>query len=177
MMLSNFPSIKRRNPPLWRAKIVRFLTLWTATVPLSAQLLRVHAEPGAGGKDGAITVELEAAPGKQLTALQWELSVPNAIRIDSEHPEATDAARSAGKSIACRIQVNLRGGNVQFCRCILFGGVHSIPNGSITSLKYAAAFKTKPGSYDIAVKNVLAVGADAKSWPLKDTRFRIEISK
>lgn len=146
-------------------------------LPLCAQSLQLHIEPGASGKDGSMEVALESPAGKEPLALQWEFSFPAPIQIEPGQAMAGPAAEGAQKSIRCAIQVNYRGAKNQVCRCILAGGLRPIPDGSVATVKYHVIQKTRPGKYEIGLKKAIAVTGENKKTPIKDSQAQISVSK
>ena len=160
-----------------RAARRKVLFLVLLSLPLGAQQLRLRVDPGESGGDGILVAELEAPPGKEPLALQWEFSVPLTLQLNPQSASVGEAAGSAQKSVWCATQVNYSGSKSQSCRCILAGGLRAIPNGRVAIVKYSTARRTKAGKYDIEIQKAFAVASGVKKVPLKNVQAQIIIAK
>ena len=140
---------------------------------ICAQSLQLQANPA--GKDGLATITLASPPGAEPVALQWEFSLPVPMVMDSRAAAVGEAARQVQKFVRCEILAN-RQGKDQTCRCILAGGVKTIPNGAVATLPYNVR-NSRPGRYALEMKKALAVNADGKKAVIKDTRAEIVVPK
>ena len=151
--------------------------VWLVPVALYGQTLQVQSEPGADGHSGRVVIRLDSPPGKEPVALQWDLEfAATALHVDLTNPAAGDAAKTAGKSVACSLIAREKIDRFRY-RCILAGGVSVIASGPIVTLPYSAEQNAKPGRYPLRLKNGLSVSKNLKKDKLKDSGVEITLSK
>lgn len=156
------------------APLVRLLTVGLLFAAfLAGQTLKVSVSETDRKKPGTFTVMLESPPGKPISALQWEFSVPPAIEVETTGIAAGKAASAAGKSVACAKKA---GGNgaVRYA-CILTGGTDSLRNGAVAVVQYRAGKDVGGAPVRVAIENVLGVSPDLKRLPIPNTDAIIRI--
>jgi len=147
------------------------------SLPVCAQTLHpIEVQPAPNGRNGALSIELLQAEGKEPVALQWEFSFPESVQLDFKGASTEEAAAKAQKAIRCELLAS-RQGKTQTVRCILAGGTAAIPGGPIANLKFGGARPFRPGRYEVQIKKAIAVMPDLKKVALKDARVEITISK
>ena len=145
------------------------------SIVLHAQTLQIQIQ-ATDGQNGTAAIQLTSPDGQQPLALQWELSFPDSVQIESAGATISEPSGNAGKSIRCAILPN-RAGKTQTCRCLVAGGTNRVPNGGVAVLKYSAARPLRPGRYSLDLKKGLAVTSDLKKLAMKDVRAEIVLAK
>src|SRR6202163_4372372 len=107
---------------------------WLVPVALYGQSLQVQSEPAADGHSGTVVVRLDARPGKEPLALQWDFEfAATALHMDLTNSAAGDAAKTAGKSVACSLIAREKIDRFRY-RCIMAGGVSVIGSGPLVTI-------------------------------------------
>jgi len=151
--------------------------IWLVPVALYGQTLHVQSEPAADGHAGTVVIRLDSPAGKEPLALQWDLEfAATALHMELTNPAAGDAAKTAGKSVACSLIARERIDRFRY-RCILAGGVSTIASGPIVTIPYSAEQNAKPGRYPLRLKNGLAVGKNLEKDRVKDSGVEITLNK
>jgi hypothetical protein len=151
--------------------------MWLVPVALYGQTLQIQPEPAADAHSGTVVVRLDSLPGKEPLALQWELEFAGlALHMDFQNLAVGDAAKTAGKSIACTLVAREKRDRFRY-RCILAGGVRPIANGPIAIVPYTAERDGKPGHYPLKLSNGLSVSQNLAKEKLKDSAAQITLTK
>lgn len=130
-----------------------------ASVPLWGQSLQVSQAAAARGEAGSFLIKLASPKGKELVALQWEISAPPEITIDSVNMVAGSAAEGAQKSITCAsVQKPDRGG--QRFACILAGGQKAMGDGPVAVVRYNIRHGTGAGRVVVRIDKAMGVTGD-----------------
>src|ERR1700681_4572675 len=108
--------------------------LWLVPVALYGQTLQVQSEPAADRHSGTVVIRLESPAGQEPLALQWDLEfAATALHVDLTNPAAGDAAKTAGKSVACSLIAREKIDRFRY-RCIMAGGVSVIGSGPLVTI-------------------------------------------
>jgi hypothetical protein len=150
--------------------------IWLVPVALCGQTLQVQSEPTSAGHSGTFMVRLDSAPGKEPVALQWELEFAGTVlHMDFQNLVIGEAAKTAGKSIACSLVAREKRDRLRY-RCVLAGGVRAIQNGPIAIVTYSTEREAKPGRYQLKLMNGLTVGPNLSKDRLKDSGGELTIT-
>jgi hypothetical protein len=145
------------------------------SIALRAQTLQIQIQ-ATDGQNGTAAIQLTSPDGQEPLALEWELSFPEPVQVESAGATIGEASGKAGKSIRCAILPN-RAGKTQTCRCLVSGGTNRVPNGAVAVLKYSAGRPLRPGRYGLELKKGLGITSDLKKLALKDVRAEIALTK
>jgi hypothetical protein len=141
--------------------MMRFGLVVLASVPLWGQSLQVSPGVAARGEAASFLIKLASPKGKELVALQWEISAPPEITIDPGSIVAGSAAESAQKSITCASgQKQDRGG--QRYACILAGGKKNIGDGPVAVVRYNIRHGTGARKVVVRIEKIVGVTGDLK---------------
>lgn len=138
---------------------MRFGLIVLASVPLWGQSLEVSPAAAARGETGSFLIKLASPKGKELVALQWEISAPPEITIDPGNIVAGSAAEGAEKSITCAsVQKQNRDG--QRYACILAGGKKAMGDGPVAVVRYNIRHGTGAHTVVVRIEKVMGVTVD-----------------
>jgi Cohesin domain len=147
-------------------------------LPLSAlfgQKLQLSSVAASPGERASIEISFNSAPGEEVSALQWETTIPSAqLNFLDETAAPGPAAQAANKSVNCALK-NTKSGGTLTSVCILSGGQEPIHNGVIATLLLKVLPETAAGSVRIHVDQALAVSKDLKRFPVDPVETTITI--
>ncbi len=171
------PPVFSNSPTIWHHAALFCLAcqLLGLPRPLFGQSLRLSAATASPGEEVAIEISLESPDGKEPLALQWETQVPGALRvIDCSLPEGA-AVKELGKMLKCAATGNTAEAHTS--RCILAGGVKTIPNGPLALLRLGIPRAAQPGPFRIRISEGIAVSKDLEPVPLPPADTLVTIRK
>jgi hypothetical protein len=146
---------------------MRFGLIVLASVPLWGQSLQVSPAVAAHGETGSFLIKLASPKGKELVALQWEISAPPEITIDPGNIVGGSAAEGAEKSITCvSVQKQNRGG--QRYACILAGGKKTIGDGPVAAVRYNIHHGAAAGTVVVRIEKAMGVTGDLTKVDIGD---------
>ena len=126
---------------------MRYIALTVCVLPLLGQSLKVSSGSAAAGQKVSLDLTLECPTGKEVLALQWEVSFPSqAVTFDGKGPQAGAAAVAAGKTLTCAARKK----DASTWVCILAGGQKPIGNGSVATLPYQVQANAPAGAKRIS---------------------------
>ena len=106
---------------------------------------------------------LDSPRGKAPLALQWELTFPPNVVVDTADIVAGSAAESAQKALACRsVERTKEGGPGAVYACILAGGQKPIPNGPVAAVRYRVPLEIRQIAEKVRVGKAIGATADLK---------------
>lgn len=146
---------------------MRFVLVVLASVPLWGQSLQVSQAAAARGETGSFLIKLASPKGKELVALQWEISAPPEITIDPGNIVAGSAAEGAQKSITC-VSVQKQDRGSQRYACILAGGKKSIGDGPVAAVRYNIRHGKSAGTVVVRIEKVMGVTGDLTKVDISD---------
>jgi hypothetical protein len=135
----------------------------TSATLLTAQTLHVPLSHATHGTPASFSIVFDSPHDKAPAAIQWEISFPQAIEVDTSDIISGSAAESAGKSITCSktaARTEAKGG-VKFA-CILAGGQRPIGNGPIAVIHFVLQADVQGAPIRAPIENILGVTADLK---------------
>ncbi len=136
----------------------------------SAQELTVAPAHGAPGDEVRIDISIESPAGKAPVILKWETVFPSQLLdVLGDGLDLGTAAKDSGKSITCAMQ------KPYSYTCILFGGLKSLNNGVIATLRVKLHTDARPGVTGVRVQNTEAAGEDLKRFILKNAEGPVDI--
>lgn len=138
---------------------MRFGLIVLASVPLWGQSLQVSPVVAARGEAGSFLIKLASPKGKDLVALQWEISAPPEITIDPGNIVAGSVAEGAQKSITC-VSVQKQNRGDQRYACILAGGKKAMGDGPVAVVRYNIHHGTGARTVVVRIEKVLGVTGD-----------------
>jgi hypothetical protein len=165
---------KRRIGP-WLLFVlgVMWLVAWFDAC-VFAQNLQLSAPSAAPGEWVAIEIVMRPLPGKDILALQWEMTIP-VKQLDLETERAMRAVivvQDVGKSVTCAIRKESAEGRI--LRCILAGGQRPIPDGKITALSLKILENLQPGPIRVRLQNAVVVSRDLE-LPLEPAETTVTV--
>jgi hypothetical protein len=144
--------------------------LFIGTIAGSAQTLTiapVHTSPGA---EFQVEISLTSPAGKAPPILKWDTIFPaQLLDVVGSGPEAGNAGKDSGKSIACAMQ------KPYSYTCVLFGGEKPIENGVIATIRFKVHADVPPGKIAIRVQKIESATVDFKRFNLDDAEGSVEI--
>jgi len=142
----------------------------------AGQTLKVPVSEAKVHGTGILVLNLESPQGKEPAALQWDLAVPPVVAIEPADIALGTAAEAAEKSVNCAVKSGKpsESGPVRYT-CILAGGVHSISNGTIASVRYRVREATEGAPIRVGIENILAVFANLRPVALPDVDAVIRV--
>lgn len=145
-------------------------------LPLAGQTIDVRSEPLKAGETGKVVIAFVPA-GKQALALEWEMDF-SGTAMRSAAFDTGDAAKNAGKSVACRA-IPVLTGKTQGAhyRCLVAGGTQPLGPGIVAEMKFTANRYVKPGHYPVRLRKIMAVDANSKNMGIKDAEGSVTLSK
>lgn len=147
------------------------LSLVVGAVGQSLQLVPVT---GSAGESVTVPIALEHSPGREPTALQWEIEIANQLQPESQRiARATLAVIEAGKSLTCIVAGKSTEGRL--VRCVLAGGQKPIPTGTIVLLPLRITDRAQAGTARILLDHALAVSEDLKQLPINPVETVVTI--
>jgi hypothetical protein len=153
---------------------MRFGLIVLVSVPLWGQSLQVSPAAAARGEAGSFLIKLASPKGKELLALQWEISAPPEITIDPGNIVAGSAAEGAQKSITCvSVQKQDRGG--QRYACILAGGKKTIGDGPVAAVRYNIRHEKNAATFVVRIEKVMGVTGDLTRVDISDVEGSLKI--
>ncbi len=122
---------------------------------------------------GVLSIFLDSAQDNAPAALQWELSVPPVIAIDTADIKISKAAQAAGKSLTCARKAAVQ--RRSRYACILAGGQAPIPQGPIAEVQYHVEWETNGTPIRVTFEKILGVSVDLKRIEIADVSATIEV--
>jgi hypothetical protein len=135
------------------------IVLVLVSFPLWGQSLQISPTAGARQEAGSFLVKLASPKGKELVALQWEISAPPEITIDPRSIVAGSAAEGVGKSLTC-VSVQKQNSGGQRYACILAGGKNTIGDGPLAVVRYSIRHGTGARTVVVRIEKVMGVTGD-----------------
>ncbi len=157
--------------PRYSIRSMKRILLLFSCAGVWAQSLQVLPSPISKDEYASFQLMIVAPPGKEVTALQWMLSVPRGVAIAPSEIRAGKAAEGAGKSITCALKGESKETGASSFACILAGGKNAIPNGSIAAVRCKAGAGLH--SATVRVHDILGVSADLKQVNIADAEGTI----
>jgi hypothetical protein len=138
---------------------MKFGLVVLASLPLWGQSLQVSQAAAARGEARSFLIKLASPKGKELVALQWEISAPPEITIDPGNIVAGSAAEGAQKSITC-VSVQKPDRGRQRFACILAGGQKSMGDGPVAVVRYNIRHGMGAGRVVVRIEKAMGVTGD-----------------
>jgi len=153
---------------------MRYICLMVLTLPLWGQRLHVSSGSAAPGQKASLDVTLDCPAGKEVVALQWEVSFPGQVlAFDGKGSTAGAAAAAAGKTLTCASRK--KDGSTWIC--ILIGGQKAIGNGSVATLRYQIQPNATAGAQRVLIDNVQGVSAGVKKVAIARAAGSLTVSR
>lgn len=155
-----------------------FLKLLMATLSLvmgaAGQMLQLVPVTGSAGEWVTVPIALHRSPGREPTALQWEIEIANQLEPEGQRiARAPRAVIEAGKSLTCVVAGKSAEGRL--LRCLLAGGQKRIPTGTIVLLPLRITERAQTGTARIRLDHVVAVSKDLKQLPINPVETVVTI--
>jgi len=143
-------------------------------IPIQAQALNISSASAGPGGVAQVVISLNAPPGKEPLALQWELSYASPqLGLESEDLVIGSAAKSAGKSLNCTGRPESAGTYVY--RCILQGGAESILTGPVALVAFHVRATARLGPTSVRLDNALGVTRDGAGVSIPQNQAEVII--
>ena len=153
------------------------LLLLSAQPGLLAQTLNMPPVTAKPGEQVAIEISFKSPPAQEISALQWDTSIPSSqLRFQEEGTSLGPRARADGKSISCAPK-NETTPDTKTSACILYGGQQPIGDGVIAILRLGVLPDTAAGTVKVRLENGLAVSKDLKRFPIGPVETVIRVRK
>ena len=155
-------------------RVLRFVPLMLWSTTLFAQSLQVPASSADRGAPGTFLITLKSPAGKSPVALQWTLTAPAELMVETSDIRAGMAAESAEKFITCAVSKKPSPRSTAYI-CILAGGRKTIADGPIATVKYRIREGTHSGAVTVRVENVLGVSTETAKMNLDNVEGTITV--
>jgi hypothetical protein len=145
--------------------------------PLFAQTLHISPVTASPGEQVALEISFTSPPGREPSTLQWETSIPIAqLSFLEESLSPGPSARTAGKSLNCRVKTGKTAGT-QTSACILFGGQEPIHDGVVAVLHLKVLAGITSRTPQIHIDQALAVTKNLNRYPLPPVKTVVRIHR
>ena len=156
------------------AFLLSLLTTLSLVDGAAGQSLQLVPVTGSAGEWVTVPIALERSPGREPTALQWEIEIANQLEPESQRvARALLAVIEAGKSLTCAVAGN--SAESRLLRCVLAGGQKPIPTGTIVLLSLRITDRAQAGTARIRLDHALAVTEDLKQLPINPVETVVTI--
>jgi hypothetical protein len=136
-----------------------FLCLCTPMWPQSLQIL--PAPPS--GNTGLFQVMIVTPKATPVASVQWSITVSDGVTVEAQDIKTGAASAEAKKSLTCAVTGKQAGARKLVC--ILAGGVRSISDGAIATVRFTAAAGVRSATASISD----GLGATAEGKPISYT--------
>ena len=141
-----------------------YLAVFSAT--LSAQSVLLLPSPPSHDGSGTVYMQLVARTEVEPASLQWRISVPDGIAIQTTDITAAVAVEHAGKSVTCAVPQ--KPGAAKTILCVLVGGTQRLPNGEIIQIHFKRT--TAPAPVVLTVDQILGATPGGQLVTFSDVR-------
>jgi hypothetical protein len=144
-----------------------------SSLALFAQKLEVSSKAAAPGDRTSVVISVVLPKGSDVVGIQWETTFsPQQMSIEGSGPEASDAAKAAGKSLTCAKKVVK---DLDAYRCILIGGQKLIEGGPIAVFNFRISPKPQSRNIRVRVGHAEAVTKDLRKLSLTEAEGTISV--
>ena len=145
----------------------------TSSLALFAQKLEVSSKAASPGDRTSVVISVVLPKGSGVVGVQWETTFsPQQMSIDGSGPEASDAAKAAGKSLTCAKKAAK---DFQTYTCILIGGQEPIEGGPVAVFNFHISPKAQSGDIRVRIAHAEAVTKDIRKLSLPEAEGTITV--
>jgi hypothetical protein len=131
--------------------------------PMWSQSLQILPAPPSGNNGGLFQVMIVTPKASPVASVQWSITMSDGFTVDAQEIKTGAAAEEAKKSLTCAVT-----GKQAAARklvCILAGGVRSISDGAIATVRFTGAAGVRAATVSISD----GMGATAEGKPISYT--------
>jgi hypothetical protein len=166
------------NKAIILAKMKWLILTCVTSVALFAQKPEVSSKAASRGERVSVVISLVLPKGSDVVGIQWETTFPaQQMSVDENGPEASDAAKAAGKSLTCRRKEEKTGAELSSFTCILIGGQERIGSGPIGSFNFHISPEAQPGAAPVRVRHAEAVTKDLRKISLPEAKGIVTVKR
>jgi hypothetical protein len=168
------PVAANQEAPVARAAAAEPIREGAQPTPVQGQALNISSASAGPGGVAQVVISLNAPPGKEPLALQWDLSYASPqLGLENEDLVIGSAAKSAGKSLACTGRAE--GAGTYIYRCILQGGTEGILTGPVALITFHVRTTARLGPTSVRLDNALGVRRDGEGVSIQQNQAEVII--